>query len=126
MHTVPAFERTLPNRKLGKFASWPLGQFLEWITLTWWRFNVAMLTVLFIVSTASSPGDTQLTMVQYLFVAPAAIVAYPILKVVIFVLAFIPLVNIPVGFSRIFYYTIFSRFVAETAPMILMPVWFRF
>ena len=126
MHTVPAFKRTLQNRKLGKFTSWPLGQFLEWITLTWWKFNVAMLTVLFFASAATSPGDTQLTMVQYLFVVPAAIVAYPVFKILIFVSAFIPIVNIPIGFSRILYYTIFSRFVVETAPKILMPVWFRF
>ena len=126
VHTVPTFKFSPPSRTAGALSVLPFGPPLEWCTTTWLRLNFVITLILTIIVIIADPsgGDTSLPLRLLLFPF-LAVFLYFMLRVAIFVVAFIPIINIPAGFIRVFYYFLLSRLVVEKAPEVYLPAWYK-
>ena len=99
-------------------------EFLNWITATWLRFNTLVLTGVVLVSALVLPGFTIAERAVMTLLSPLlGLVMYPLWKITIFTLLWIPVINILAALLKIFYYKVFSWIVAERAPKIIFPLW---
>jgi hypothetical protein len=56
---------------------------------------------------------------------PAAAVLLPVWRVILFILSFVPVINVVLSFMRILYYRVFSWLVVEPAPTLHIPIFFK-
>jgi hypothetical protein len=113
------------NRSCGSFGVGAWASVAEWITFRWWRFNVAMLAIAISLLSILSPSTSVLLKLLLCLFSPiAALLYYPIIKIFVFVLSWIPLVKYFIAFARIAYLSAFSKLVVERAPQIILPYWF--
>jgi uncharacterized protein YegL len=56
---------------------------------------------------------------------PAAAVLLPVWRVILFILSFVPVINVVLSFMRILYYRVFSWLVVEPAPTLHIPIFLK-
>lgn len=112
-------------RRTRSFGSSTLGKTLDWITTTWFRLSIFISAVAYIVILLSSDVPTGFPIpVAFLPPVGAAAVLFWI-KLVVFVCSFFPVAGPIAGFSRVLFYKMFCRLVAEPAPKLEIPLWFH-
>jgi len=119
---VPTVGVELPHRTSAPLSSSPLLILFDWMTQTWFRFNVllAWFVMVLVVIAAPAPIGQKLGM---LIVSPiAAVIFYFAWYVFLVVVSFLPVVKIPIGFLKLIYFRIFSRLIVQPIS-VEMPVW---
>lgn len=122
----PVFKYQLPNRSWSFGANWA-GQTLNWITSTWFRFNLVICALLYIILILVIPRHAlQYSLEVYVLLTPlGALVLYFCLKFVGIVAAFLRVAGPIVGFARVLYCRAFCHLIEERSPDIDVPAWFR-
>lgn len=121
----PQYHIQPPNRQKSFSSKSRLGAYCEWITTTWFRFNVAIAScfILFaaIFDETLAIGERA---IMVILCVPTAIVLVPLWKIMLLLISFVPLISIPFAFLRLLYFSLFSRLVRESAPLIVLPLWY--
>ena len=125
IRTIPHTFRQYRHRQ-PRFPKSLIGKFSNWITTTWFRFNMFLLTIFIIAITPLNPVPVEEQIIQVLISPIMALIVLPILKFSLIIMSFIPYIGTVWGFIRILYYYLFSPFVLEPAPSIIMPAWFSY
>jgi hypothetical protein len=119
---VPAVHVELPHRTAISRSSSPPLLVLDWLTRTWFRFNILLLWIflLFLIIAVPVPIEQKLGM---LAISPiAAVLFYLSWFVFLLIVSFIPVVKIAIGFLKLIYFRMFSRLVVQPIR-VAMPVW---
>lgn len=95
---------------------------VQWVTATWFRFNVSVICMLFVVALALGPANPATKVVLTLLSPLLAIATYYFLYVVRILCAFHPRLKFLIGFAHLAYVRLCSRFVAQAIELEL-PVW---
>lgn len=121
---APSLETTLPHRTSPFVPGTRLGRVLDFVTATWFRFNICITWLAVVLSIAVSPGLSFGTKLLAILVSPAAgLLAYLLLSALVGLCAFLPILKYPMGFLRIGYMTAFSRLVGQPIK-VSWPAWY--
>ena len=120
----PSLTYYLPARTSGSFGATPVAPVLEWLTQTWFRFGAFLLWIPLVALIASAPLPAAQKIAFFLLSPIAACFYFVALRLLFFVLMFIPGCGRVVGWSRLAYYYLFSRLICQPVPAINLPLWF--
>ena len=125
MRSTPSLHYRLRSRQPGSFGTSRAGRVFEFVTLSWFRFEIALLWLGMAIALISAPWNNMSMMLIVMLFSPAvAFMLWFLMKSVGIVFYFLPGMNWVWGYGRIIFLTIFSRLVAQEAPEIEMPAWF--
>lgn len=122
----PRFRYRLVSRRAGSFGASAVGRAMEWLTMSWIRFEIALAWVAVLLSlfVGSSGAPAELTF--GLLASPIiAVVVWVILKGIGFVARQLPILGPIWGWFQIAFYWLFSRLIVQPAPEIMLPAWYR-
>lgn len=94
----------------------------DWLSQTWFRFNLFMVWLALVGFLAISPLPMLGKLAIFAISPVAAIIGYYTLFVMIAVVAFMPGLKVPVGYLRLIYFRLFSRIVVQEIELEL-PTW---
>jgi hypothetical protein len=120
----PSLTYSLPARTPGSFGASPVAALLEWLTQTWFRFGAFMLWIPLVAVIASTPLTAAQKIAFFLLSPIAASFYLAMLRLLFFILLFIPGLGQIVGWSRLVYYYLFSRLICQPVPAVTLPLWF--
>ncbi len=124
MRGVPAFHVNLPSRRRGSFGRSRAAEVAEQLTLTWFRFEVAIIWFLMLSMILFGPVSSVAVATWQTLLSPfAALTFWAGLKLAGWVIYFIPKINVVWGWGRILFLMVFSRLVVERAPGLEIPAW---
>lgn len=123
MPNAPVLRYRLASRRAGVFGSSTVGLAVEWLTATWFRFEVFVAWLLIILFGLTQPLTVQTIVVGALVSPLVAVLICVALKITGWVLFFLPGTNSLLGWCRLGWLWTFSRLVVEPAPEIDLPLW---
>lgn len=124
MRVRPMVIHKLPSRQRGSLGHWPVGALLEFITLSWFRFEVFIVWLAVALVAISVPWrDLKAAVVMGVASPLVSIGLLLLLKVVGWVFYFTPGMSKIWGWSRLTFYRLCSRLIVQPAPELEMPLW---
>jgi hypothetical protein len=120
----PSLTYALPARTPGSFGVSPIALVFDWLTQTWFRFGAFLLWIPLVAVITSAPLPVTQKIAFFLLSPVAACFYLTVMRLLFFVLMFIPGLGQIVGWARLAYYYIFSRFICQPVPAITLPLWF--
>jgi hypothetical protein len=94
MRVRPSTVHKLPSRKLGSFGHSPLGAALEFMTLSWFRFEVFLIWLVLALGILANPWPNTLSAMLFSFSSPLlAIGIWILLKATGWIFYFVPAIG---------------------------------
>lgn len=123
---IPVLNYRLPNRQLGSFGTSPLGQAADWLTLTWLRLETFLVWLVLVPLLPVMERPSSMSLLETSLASPVvALFSVFALRLMGWVIYFIPGPNRIWGWGRIAFLWVFSRLVVEEAPELEIPAWMQ-